>query len=35
VEVSNVSPHGFWIFVGEREMFVPFKDFPLRAEPSD
>jgi hypothetical protein len=28
VEVSNVSPHGFWIFVGDREMFVPFKDFP-------
>ena len=28
VEVSNVSPHGFWLFVGDREMFVPFKDFP-------
>jgi hypothetical protein len=28
VEVTNVSPHGFWLFVGEREMFVPFKDFP-------
>jgi len=28
VEVSNVSPHGFWLFVGDREMFVSFKDFP-------
>ena len=28
VEVSNVSPHGFWLFVGDREMFVPFKNFP-------
>lgn len=28
VEVTNVSRHGFWLFVGEREMFVPFKDFP-------
>ena len=28
VEVSNVSRHGFWLFVGDREMFVPFKEFP-------
>lgn len=28
VEVTNVSAHGFWLFVGERELFVPFKDFP-------
>lgn len=28
VEVSHVSPHGFWLFVHDREMFVPFKDFP-------
>ena len=27
-EVTNVSPHGFWILVGQREYFVPFKDFP-------
>lgn len=27
-EVTNVSPHGFWILVGEREYFLPFKDFP-------
>ena len=28
VEVTNVSRHGFWLFVGERELFVPFKEFP-------
>jgi hypothetical protein len=27
-EVTNVSPHGFWLFVGERELFVPFQHFP-------
>src|SRR5215467_14423085 len=27
-EVTNVSVHGFWLFVGEREMFVPFAQFP-------
>jgi hypothetical protein len=24
-EVTNVSPHGFWLFVGERELFVSFR----------
>lgn len=28
VEVTNVSPHGFWLFVGGQELFVPFKNFP-------
>jgi hypothetical protein len=28
VEVTNVSPHGFWLFVAEQELFVSFKDFP-------
>jgi hypothetical protein len=28
VEVTNISPHGFWLFVGDRELFVPFKEFP-------
>lgn len=28
VEVTNVSTHGFWIFVGAREHFVPFAEFP-------
>jgi uncharacterized protein DUF2442 len=27
-EVTNVSAHGFWLFVGEREMFVAFEHFP-------
>jgi hypothetical protein len=29
-----VSPHGFWLFVGEQELFVPFKDFPWFKEAS-
>lgn len=28
VEVLNVSPHGFWLLVGEREHFLAFADFP-------
>ena len=28
VEVTNISGHGFWLFVDEREMFVPFSEFP-------
>ena len=28
-EVTNVSRHGFWIFLGDRELFLPFKEFPL------
>ena len=28
VEVTNVSPHGFWLLVDERELFVPFEAFP-------
>jgi hypothetical protein len=27
-EVTNVSVHGFWLFVGERELFVAFEHFP-------
>ena len=27
-EVLNVSPHGFWLLVGEREYFLAFTDFP-------
>lgn len=34
VEVTNVSPHGFWLFVGEGELFVSFKDFPWFKEAS-
>ena len=34
VEVTNVSPHGFWLFVGEHELFVPFEAFPWFREAS-
>ena len=27
-EVTNVSKHGFWIFVDDREVFAPFDLFP-------
>lgn len=28
VEVANVSPHGFWVLIEQREHFVSFKEFP-------
>ncbi len=28
VEVTNVSAHGFWLFLEERELFVSFVQFP-------
>jgi hypothetical protein len=28
VEVSSLGPEGFWLLVDERELFVPFKEFP-------
>lgn len=28
VEVSHVSKHGFWLFVGGEELFLPFAEFP-------
>jgi hypothetical protein len=28
VEVTNVSMHGFWLFIANRELFVPFAQFP-------
>ena len=28
VEVTNVSKHGFWLLVRDRERFVPFNEFP-------
>src|SRR5260370_32955263 len=33
-EVTNVSLHGFWLFIGERELFVPFNQFPWFREAS-
>ena len=34
VEVTNVSTHGFWLFIGARELFVAFRDFPWFKEAS-
>ena len=28
VEVTNVSKHGFWLLLGNEELFVPFSEFP-------
>ncbi len=28
VEVSNISPHGFWLLLGGEELFVSFAEFP-------
>ncbi len=28
VEITNVSKHGFWLLLGEEELFVPFSEFP-------
>jgi hypothetical protein len=32
VEVTNSSTHGFWLYLGGRELFVSFDDFPWFAE---
>ena len=28
VEITNVSKHGFWLLIGNKERFVPFDQFP-------
>ncbi len=28
VEVTNISMHEFWLFLGGKEFFLPFNDFP-------
>lgn len=28
VEVTNISRHGFWLWLGDREVFLPFAEFP-------
>lgn len=32
VEVTNISRHGFWLYLAGRELFVSFEDFPWFAE---
>lgn len=27
-EVTNISPHGFWVLIDDREFFLPFEQFP-------
>jgi hypothetical protein len=27
-EVTNISKHGFWLFLDNRELFLPFELFP-------
>jgi hypothetical protein len=34
VEVLNISQHGFWIYVNEEELFLPFEHFPWFKEAS-
>ncbi len=28
VDVTNISQHGFWLLLDERELFLPFEEFP-------
>lgn len=28
VEVTDISKHGFWLLLGKKELFLPFRDFP-------
>lgn len=28
VEITNISSHGVWLLVGDRELFMPYDDFP-------
>ena len=27
-EVTNISQHGFWLLLDDRELFLPFEEFP-------
>jgi len=31
-EVTNVSPRGLWLLIEERELFLPFQQFPWFAD---
>jgi len=32
IEVTNISRHGFWLWLGARELFVSFSEFPWFAD---
>lgn len=34
VEVTNISAHGFWLYLAGREVFVSFDKFPWFADAS-
>jgi hypothetical protein len=34
VEVTNISRHGFWLLLDDRELFLPFDEFPWFKEAS-
>jgi hypothetical protein len=34
VEVTNISRHGFWLWLRDRELFVSFAEFPWFADAS-
>ena len=34
VEATNVSPHGFWLLLRDRELFIAFKEFPWYGDAS-
>lgn len=27
-EITNISQHGFWVLLDQRELFLPFEEFP-------
>jgi len=29
VEITNITSHGVWLLAGERELFMPYSDFPF------
>ena len=33
-EVTNISAQGFWLLLGQRELFISFNEFPWFKEPS-
>jgi len=28
IEVTNISSHGIWLLIGEKELFLPYDEFP-------
>jgi hypothetical protein len=28
VEITNISRHGFWLWLRDKEVFLPFSEFP-------